>query len=212
MAPQPGDGAAVGSGAVPERLDALCADWLQRIASGADEAALGALYDATHARCHAVALRITRQREAAEDVVAATYLRIWQRAGQFDPARGPALGWLLAICRNQALDSLRRRDPAATHPDPEALLDVEPAADGDPADLVAALQEGSRVREAIAALPAVAQRLLGLAFDRGLTHQEIASLEGLPLGTVKTHLRRAQAAVRRAVTGSQGESVPEAGP
>jgi RNA polymerase sigma-70 factor (ECF subfamily) len=175
-----------------ETLDRACVDWLRAVADGRDERAFAALYDATLGKCYALALRITRDRNAAEDVVAATFQQVWLEARNFDPARGRALAWLVTICRSRALDSLRRRDRAATHPDPVSLLGAEPQATDNPAELVSMLEEHSALHAAIAGLPALPRQLLGLAFFRGLSHQEIATELSMPLGTVKTHLRKVQ--------------------
>ena len=163
-----------------------------------DEAAMALFYDATLSLVYALALRVTRDQDAAEDVVAETYLQAWQQAGRYNDERGTPLAWLLNMTRSRALDFLRRRGEVMLNVEIETLaagLDAD-LADNDPLSLVMALQRGERLREAIAALPAVAQRLLGLAFFRGLSHGEIAQVTGMPLGTIKSHLRRAQEALR----------------
>ncbi|MEO5574408.1 MAG: sigma factor, partial [Gammaproteobacteria bacterium] len=86
-----------------------------------NEAALAAFYDTTIARVYAVALRITTRAEAAEEVASDVYLQVWQQAERFDTSRGRVMAWLLTICRSRALDYLRRRDKAESHPEPETL-------------------------------------------------------------------------------------------
>lgn len=175
---------------------AKCDDWLRAMARG-EEQALAEFYDATLGRSYALALRIVRDREAAEDVVAETYLQAWREAARFDPARGNPLAWLLTICRSRALDYLRRLEPVAFHAEPETLPGAEISTAVATEDLVASLEDGHRVRAAVAQLPEVQRQLLALAFFRGLSHQEIAEQTGLPLGTVKSHLRKAQDALRK---------------
>ena len=90
------------------------------------------------------------------------------------------------------------------HPDPQTLAEAEPEADDDPLSLALATETHSVLHEEIRRLPRLSQQLLGLAFFRGLTHSEIAEHTGLPLGTVKTHLRQALMTLRATV----GEKLP----
>ena len=180
-------------------LNAACANWLREIARG-DEQALTALYDATLGRCYALAYRITRNRQSAEDVLTTTFHQVWREAARYDPARGHPMAWLLTICRSRALDHLRQRDPAESHPEPDTLVRAgEEVEADDPLSTLIQRDTHARLHEAIAGLPRLSQQLLALAFFRGLSHQEIADHTGMPLGTVKTHLRQAQAALRAAI-------------
>lgn len=183
----------------PDRAgdDEACLRSLIERIGRSDEEALGALYDATHARVHGLALRITRCRETAEEVTEDTYWQVWRQALRFDPARGCASAWLLTIARSRALDSLRSADQAEAHAEPEALIAAEFSGDGDPQDLFAATQRERAVHTALATLDVLPRQLLALAFFRGLTHEEIAAQTALPLGTVKSHIRRALAALKR---------------
>ncbi|MBL8519053.1 MAG: sigma-70 family RNA polymerase sigma factor [Betaproteobacteria bacterium] len=164
-----------------------------------DQAALAAFYDLTVSRVYSIAYRIVRVTEMAEEVVSDVYLQAWRDAARYDPARGRVLGWLLIMARTRALDALRRDDEAFAHPEPYSLVE-EPACERDgPLDLIAATRRGTALHAAIQALPAVPRQLLALAFFRGLTHSEIVEATGLPLGTVKTHIRRALAALKDAL-------------
>ena len=181
-----------------DALNAAARAWIARMACG-DETGMGLLYDGTLAYVHGLALRVTRDEDAAEDVVADTYLQAWQQAGRYDGERGTPLAWLLNMTRSRALDYLRRRGQVVSMDDEvhdEQRWPEDMAAD-DPLSLVMALQRDTALRAAIAALSPVAQRLLGLAFFQGLSHGEIATATGLPLGTVKSHLRRAQDSLRQ---------------
>jgi len=164
--------------------------------AGGDEVAFGALYDATLGRVYGLALRITRNAQTAEEVAEDAYWQVWRQALRFDPARGNAMAWLLTIVRSRALDSLRREDEADAHPEPETLIAAEAARDGDPQDLLAATQRHRALHAALAKLDALPRQLLALAFFRGLTHEEIAVQTALPLGTVKSHIRRALTALK----------------
>lgn len=186
-------GASVGQAqvAATERtgeLDALVAALCAR-----DEAALGLLYDATFAKVHALASAILRCAEDAEEVVCDTYAQAWHDADRYDRSRGNVLAWLLTICRSRALDRLRQRRTPAVELDAAAdLADESPAPD----DLLALVQQGTRVHAALATLSPERRELIALAFLQGLSHQEIAERTGLPLGTVKSHVRRALAQLR----------------
>ncbi len=163
---------------------------LSAIAKG-DEPALGALYDATVGRVYGLALRIVRQREAAEEVVEDVFLQVWQQAGRYDASRGKPLTWLLTICRSRALDYLRRVDDALVHPEPETLVAEVGDERINPQDLLLVLERNSRLYAILEKLMPVQRQLLALAFFRGMTHQEIAAHMQLPLGTVKSHVRKA---------------------
>ena len=163
---------------------------LAAIAKG-DERALGRFYDATVSRVFGLALRTVRQREAAEEVVEDVYMQVWQQAGRFDVSRGRPLTWLLTICRSRALDFLRRDDKAMAHPAPETLV-TEPSDDrANPQDMLLLMERNTRLYAILEQLPSVQRQLLALAFFRGMTHQEIADHTQFPLGTVKSHLRKA---------------------
>lgn len=156
-----------------------------------DESALAAFYDATAARVYALARRIAHESTAAEEIVSDVYLQAWQQAGRYDASRGRALAWLLMMCRTRALDHVRRREPAQAHAAPDALRPDLYRDDNDPLTLLLTLERDSRAHAALAALNDNARRLLALAFFQGLSHQEIAAHTGMPLGTVKSVLRRA---------------------
>jgi len=171
-----------------------------------DDTALAALYDATAARVYGLALRIMRDAAAAEEVVVDTFHQAWREARRFDAARGAPLAWLLVICRSRALDALRARDPVMSSEDPEALRNPDDAgAAADPLDCFAVREENAMLHAALAALTPAQRQMLGLAFFRGATHEEIAAHGGLPLGTVKSQIRRALAALKR-VLDAQGEA------
>lgn len=167
-----------------------------------DETALAEFYDATAARVYALAKRIVRQAGIAEEVVSDVYLQIWQQAERYDAARGRVLTWTLTICRSRALDRLRRHDETETHPEPYHLRPDLDRHDDDPLALLLAVERNSRVYAALATLDATQQRLLALAFLRGLTHQEIAAHTHMPLGSVKTVLRRALETLRTQLGGT----------
>lgn len=167
--------------------------------AGGDEADFARLYDATAGRVYAAALRLTRDRGSAEEVTADTYWQVWREAGRYDPIRGRVIAWLLMICRSRALDHLRRREPAMTSADPHAFTDEEASFANEPFAAMFAGQRASALAGALQRLNASEQQLIGLAFFRGLSHQEIADETHMPLGTVKTVIRRALQTLRGAI-------------
>jgi RNA polymerase sigma factor (sigma-70 family) len=177
----------------------LCA--LVARAARKDERALERLYDLTFGKAYALALRIVRNAESAEEVVEDTYWQAWREASRFDPSRGRALTWLLTICRSRALDALRRRDPAEVTADPESLQPEALAENADPPDLLDAIERSSAIHDAVAKLKPQARQLVALAFFRGLTHQEIADACNMPLGTVKVTLFRACQELKNCLSG-----------
>ena len=173
--------------------------WLAAIAQR-DENALAALYDATIGRVYGMALRITGRADSAEEVAADVYMQVWREAGDYNASKAKTLTWLLMICRSRALDLLRRRDIAESHPEPETL-NLETQLDGDdPIDLLLALERESAVHNALASLTALQRQLLSLAFFKDLSHQEIADHASLPLGSVKSHIRKALLALQQTLT------------
>jgi len=169
----------------------LCA-WISRVVAR-DENALASLYEAMAGRVYGLALRITRNVQTAEEVVEDTFWQIWRQAPRFDPARGNATAWMLTMTRSRALDALRRVEPVAS--DAEAGEREEDLADG-PEELLASSESGKQLNTALAQLEPLPRQLVALAFFRGLSHEEIATQTGLPLGTVKSHIRRALVRLR----------------
>lgn len=176
-----------------------CAPELTALVAGVvagEQRALERFYRLTVGKVFGLALRIVRCRATAEEVAEDVYVQVWQSAASFDPQRGTPLGWVLTICRSRAIDALRRADSAIVDPDPTERLDaVSPWMPG-LQDLLQASQGHAALHAAISRLRPEQRQILGLAFFRGLTHPEIAAAAQLPLGTVKSHVRRALATLR----------------
>lgn len=161
-----------------------------------DQAALAELYDATAGRVYALALHIVGDRASAEEVVSDTYYQVWKQADRYDIRRGRTLAWMLTICRSRALDKLRRRDTADVHPDPTGLHAEPVSEERGPLDILLVNESSSLIHAALADLDAQSRRLLSLAFFKGYTHQEIARHTGIPLGSVKSVIRRSMQSLR----------------
>jgi RNA polymerase sigma-70 factor, ECF subfamily len=164
-----------------------------------DQDALGRLYDLTVDRVNGMAMRVLGVAADAEEVVVDVYRQVWQRAASFDPARGGVIAWLMVIAHSRALDHLRRRQ---ARPDrSELLAQPEEAEVGGEQqrpveDVLDAIQSGTRVHDALAKIRPEQRRLIGMAFLRGMSHPEIAEATGLPIGTVKSHIRRGLTALK----------------
>ncbi|MEA3278748.1 MAG: sigma-70 family RNA polymerase sigma factor [Pseudomonadota bacterium] len=182
--------------AAPESVDTEYADLLGAIARK-QRAAIEALYGATAQRLYGLALRITQRRELAEEALNDVYLQVWRQAATYDPARGSVLAWLSVLCRSRALDALRRHRSGV--PGESVGLDAvaETGGDQQAQDLLLSVERGSRVHAALAHLRGQQRQLLALAYFRGLTHSELAQVTGLPLGTVKTQIRRTLTELRQ---------------
>ena len=165
-----------------------------------EERALEALYDGTVSKLYALAAAIVRRVEDAEEVVCATYAHAWANAGRYDSQRATVLGWLLMLCRSRALDVLRQRRAQIALSRDVAAEDesIQPP----PEDLLNLMQQRGRVHAALQTLSAERRELVSLAFLRDLSHAEIAAQTGLPLGTVKSHLRRALLQLREHLEGA----------
>ena len=177
---------------------ALFVGLLVRMGRG-EEKALGELYDATIGRVYGFALRIVSSPQAAEEIASDVYLQAWRDAGRYDGERAKVLTWMLMICRSRSLDWLRGRDPAILHDSPETLADEQPS-NSAPPDLLESIETNAALHAALQALSPVQRQLVSLAFFRGLSHQEIADHAQLPLGTVKSHVRRALDTLRAALS------------
>ena len=160
--------------------------------AGGDETALGRLYDATVARVYWLARWVCGNPQAAEEVTADVYFQCWNAAGRYDPRRGRVTTWLLMMCRSRAIDAVRARDTAILHEAPETLVEEDDQQrERAPEELLELTQSSAALHAALAKLAPVQRQMIGLAFFRGFSHQEIAAHARLPLGTVKAHLRRA---------------------
>jgi RNA polymerase sigma-70 factor, ECF subfamily len=163
-----------------------------------DQAALGRTYDRYHRLVFSLALRVLGDRTAAEEASQDVFLRLWHRAGDFDPSRGDLLGWLVTVTRNRAIDALRsrqHREAGTWTPMPETLdtagwLSTPPA--------TAAIEATQRVGKMLSSLMEPQRKIIELSYYEGYSQSEIAELLHLPLGTVKTWTRSALAALREA--------------
>jgi RNA polymerase sigma-70 factor (ECF subfamily) len=169
------------------------AELLHAVARG-DESALAALYDRYNSILLGLLLRILHSRSEAEDVLQEVFLQIWQRAANFDEARGRGFTWMVTLARSRAIDRLRSLQ-SRQRADDTALRDA-PEAVGDASQDAYHSEQREIVRAALAEIPEEQRRALLLAYFEGLTQSEIAARLGQPLGTVKTRMRSGMSKLR----------------
>ena len=158
---------------------------IARVANG-DQAAFRLIYASAGPRLFAIALRMLRQREEAEEILQEAFVRIWERSHQFDPAKGMGSAWLATIARHCALDRLRKPGRGAVAFDEAVVSEIDAhvakvqGSDGQAVDLKRCLTAMRRdYRDAVV-----------LAYVHGMTHEELAVQLGKPVGTIKSWVRR----------------------
>lgn len=187
--------------------DAQLEAWIAGIVDH-DERALLALYEATLSRVYGLVLRLVRRSQLAEEVAEDVFFQVWRQAPRFDPQRGRPLTWLLGMARSRAIDAIRR-EARFQHEelDEEASPIAAPATEsGD--ELLAVAQGHAELHRALLLLKPQPRQLVALAFFSGLSHEEIASQTHLPLGTVKSQIRRALITLRESLGDTGAHALP----
>jgi RNA polymerase sigma-70 factor (ECF subfamily) len=178
----------------PQTFEVPDESLMEALQAGEPEA-LDLLYRRHGRLAFALALRITGDESAAEDVVQDAFLAVWRHAASYRPERGAVKTWLAGIVHHRAIDRLRGRTPTA------ALEAVEQLPPGrqlpDVADQALRNVSGERVRRALGALPAEQREVIALAYFGGWTQVEIARRAGVPVGTVKGRMRLGLEKLRR---------------
>ena len=165
---------------------------LDRIAAQ-DDTALKRLYERTSSRLFGLALRVVRNRDAAEDVLQESFLSIWRSAGSYRASLSPPMAWLGLIVRSRALDALRKRTSDRADLMNELDDDLAKALEGEstnPMDATEASEQAFALHQCLTRLENKQREVVSLAYLRDLSHSELAEQLKLPLGTVKTWIRR----------------------
>ena len=159
---------------------------LARVGAG-DRAALRLVYQDTSATLFGVLVRILQDRSEAEDVLQDVYVTVWRKAGSYDPGRASPITWLVAIARNRAIDRLRAGG-RRTVPIEEAshVRDETPGA----LDTVVRGEMHARLARCLGEIEEKTARAIRAAFIDGATYEELAERMGVPLGTMKSWIRR----------------------
>ncbi|HZZ87931.1 MAG TPA: sigma-70 family RNA polymerase sigma factor [Caulobacteraceae bacterium] len=181
------------------RTSGLEQDWaalVQSIAAG-DQLALHALYEKSHRIVFTLVMRITANRETAEELTIDVFHDVWRSASRYQPANGTVLGWIMNQARSRALDRLRFDHRKKRSDSGDAPLPAEDAAD--PHDVLQLKQQTVMLREALAALTPGERQAIEATFFAGLTHAEASARLEQPLGTIKTRIRSGLHKLRRAL-------------
>lgn len=164
------------------------------VARNRDEAAFARLFAHFAPRVKAFLIKSGSNPGMAEDCAQDVMATVWNKAGQFDPARASVATWVFTIARNRRIDLLRK----ARRPEPEDLP-WGPEPEPDQADAMALQQETAQLSAALKTLPAAQRELIEKAYFGDLSHGEIAGITGLPLGTIKSRIRLALDKLRQAM-------------
>jgi RNA polymerase sigma-70 factor, ECF subfamily len=163
--------------------------------SRGDRQAFEQLYLETSPTLYAVALRLLRQREAAEEVVQEVFMTLWHAAGQYDTKRGSVRTWLTTITRNRCIDRLRRPANQQTEDYDDDMLSTPEH--HNPLHQVVEDDDRSVLLGCMQTLTEQQQRCIALAYFDGMTHQEVSSELTIPLGSAKTWIRRGLDALKK---------------
>lgn len=165
-----------------------------------DRGALRDVFDRTSSKLMGICLQILKDRDEAEDVLQDVFINVWKRAGSFDPAKASPITWLATIARNRSIDRLRSRRSRRTEAPVEEIMEL---ADDRPDGfaLAAAEDEGQRVHHCLSQLEGRAQAMIRTAFFDGLSYSDLAARAGVPLGTVKSWIRRGLQRLRDCLEG-----------
>ena len=156
--------------------------------AGGDLPAFRSLYEATSAKLFGIVLRILHERGESEDVLQEVYTIVWRKAAEFDASRASPITWMATIARNRAIDRLRARGsrPTTTIEAAAEVRDERPGAD----EILTASDEARRLNVALGKLDARHAAAIRSTYFDGLTYEALAEREGVPVGTLKSWVRR----------------------
>ncbi len=174
---------------------------LVRAVAAGDEVALHGLYERAHRVVYTLIVRMTANRETAEELTLDVFHDVWRRASGYDPANGTVLGWIMNQARSRAIDQLRfeqrkKRVPPATA---DGMTETEPMPG--PHDRLAFQQKTEILRAALGSLTAAEREAIEAAFFSELTYAEVAARFNVPLGTIKTRIRSGLQKLRQTLAG-----------
>jgi RNA polymerase sigma-70 factor (ECF subfamily) len=178
-------------------------DWaalVQSIAAG-DQLALHALYERSHRIVFTLMMRLTANRETAEELTIDVFHDIWRRASRYEAENGTVLAWIMNQARSRAIDRLRFESRKKRSFSEDSLPVAEMAAD--PHDVLALREQGEWLRASLAVLTPAERQAIETTFFAGLTHAEAAARLNQPLGTVKTRIRSALHKLRHALAAEE---------
>lgn len=178
-------------------------DAMVRLAEG-DSAALEQIYNATRVKLFGICLRILGDRKEAEDALQDVYINLWQRADRYDPQRASPISWLATFARNRAIDRLRTgkvRGGAVAVEEAAPLPDETPLADM----LLIDAERDAQIHTCLTTLDDKSQTYIRAAFFEGRTYAQLAENADVPLGTMKSWIRRGLMRLRACLEASENE-------
>lgn len=180
-------------------------DWARLVRSIAegDQLALHQLYERAHRPVFTLVMRMTANRETAEELTVDVFHDVWRRASGYDAANGTVLGWIMNQARSRAIDRLRFESRKKRSPDGDVETPAEPVPD--PRDVLEVRERGAALRVALAALTPDERQAIETTFFGGLTHAEAAARLGQPLGTIKTRIRSGLHKLRHILAAEAGK-------
>ena len=160
---------------------------LRGVAAGS-QPALAEVYQKTSAKLFGICIRILGERSEAEDALQDIYINVWRKAGSFDPAKASPITWLATLARNRSIDRKRSQGsrPAAPVEEAAEIPDTAPSA----LDQLETAEEGGRIASCLGELEDRQNRAIRAAFYEGLSYPDLAQSWSVPLGTVKSWIRR----------------------
>jgi len=180
-------------------------DWaaLVRSIAAGDQTALHALYERAHRPVFTLIMRITANRETAEELTIDVFHDVWRRAARYDAVNGTVLGWIMNQARSRAIDRLRfeSRKKRSASGDEQPLAEMA----ADPRDLLELGEQVRLLRVALETLTLDERLAIETTFFAGLTHAQAAARLNQPLGTIKTRIRSGLQKLRRALTAEAGK-------
>ena len=179
------------------RVEKEWVELVQSIAAG-DQLALHALYERAHRLVFTLTMRITSNRQTAEELTLDVFHDVWRHASTFEPAAGTVLGWILNQARSRAIDRLRFEGRQKRTPKGEEWRQWTAPADSE--DAIALRQRAEQVRNALTVLTPDEYQAIEAAYFSELTYGEVAMRLNQPLGTIKTRIRSGLAKLREALT------------
>jgi RNA polymerase sigma-70 factor (ECF subfamily) len=171
-------------------------DLLKRVGLTQDRDSFARLFAIFAPRVKAYMMKVGSDPASSEEITQETFIRVWRKAGQFDPQKASAVTWIFTIARNLRIDRLRKENRPTF--DPEDPIFV-PETSQTPLENMEQSTIVERVKSSISGLPEDQREVVKLSFIEGLSHQEIANAIGLPLGTVKSRLRLSFVKLRHAL-------------
>ena len=171
-------------------------DLLKRVGLTQDREAFASLFEIFAPRVKAYMMKVGSDPASSEEITQETFIRVWRKAGQFDPKKASAVTWIFTIARNLRIDRLRKENRPTFDPDDPIFV---PETSQTPLENIEQSDIVERVKASIGSLPQDQREVVQLSFIEGLSHQEIANAIGLPLGTVKSRLRLSFVKLRHAL-------------